>query len=136
MAELLVERPPAQQVERRLGERMRLGAPLLGVLPPRPRPSSERAHGERDREIDNEREPVRAVTQLERVRRRQEEPVEREHARHGDRGRERRPPDDRYGKHGEDVERPEAQNGHVRLERPDDQTHERDRSRARQDPDQ
>ncbi len=135
-AELLVEGPAAQQVQRGLGESMRLGSPLFGVLPPRPGPRRERAHRERDGEVDGEREPVLALPQVERVVRRQEEPVERQHARHGDDSGKRRAPDDRNRQHGEDVERSEAERRHVRLEQLDDAAHGRDRTRAREDAEQ
>ena len=130
--ELLVERSAAKQIERRLGQRVRLGPPLLGVVPTRPGARGERAHGEGDHEVDGEREPVLALLQVERVVRRQEEPVEDEHARDRDDRGERRPPEDRDRQHREHVERAEAEHGHVRLEERDDGAHEHDDAGTRQ----
>ena len=131
-SELLVESPATQQVERRLGERVSLGTPLLGVVPPRACPSGERADRDREHEIDGEREPVLALLQVKRMVRRQEEPVEDEHARDRDEHCKGRPPEDRDREHGEHVERAEAEHRHVRLQQRDDRAHEHDDAGARQ----
>ena len=71
-------------------ERGLVGAPpSLGLA--RAGPRRERADDERRYEVDRERDPVLPVTELERLRRRQEEPVERKHARQRDEQRVREP---------------------------------------------
>ena len=98
-------------------------------------PRGELARHDGDDEVHGEREPVLAVSQVERVGRRQEEPVEGEHARDGDRERVREPPDDRDRQHGEDVERAEAEHGRPVVEDADEHRDERDGAGAGQHPD-
>jgi hypothetical protein len=90
---------------------------LLGGFRPASHARGERADDECRDEEDGEGEPVRSVAQLERVRRRQEEPVEGKHARHRDSRRECEPPEHRDRQHSADVEHAEAEDRHVRLER-------------------
>ena len=96
----------------------------------RPRPRRERAHGERDGEVDGEREPVLALRRWKRVFWLQEEPVEDEHAGDGDDRGERRSPEDRDGQDGEHVERAQAQHRDVGLEQCDDRAHDRTTARG------
>ena len=77
-------------------------------------------------DVDGEREPVAAIGERERVDRRKEEEVEREHARDGDRYRERAAPEDRDEEDGEDVEHAEAEDRHDVVDKLD-----RDRDRLR-----
>ena len=122
----------AQQVAGGLGEHGRLATPLLGVLLPAACARRERADDDRSDEVDGEREPICAVAQLQRVLRRQEEPVEREHARDRDRNGEAEAPCDRDRQHGEDVQHAEAEHGHVRVQRLDRAGDDDDRADARQ----
>ena len=120
-AELGLERLPTEQVPGDLGEQRGLPLALLRVGGPAARPGGELADHHRRHGVDGQRKPVLRVAQRERVRRRQEEEVEREHAPGCDRQRPRDAPGDRHRQHREDVEHAEADRRRERLERPDEQ---------------
>src|SRR6266508_3582798 len=88
---------------------LRLASALLGLRRPAPCARSQLADDDRDHEVDGERKPVLGVAEPEGVRRRQEEEVEREHARHRDEHGVVGSPADRDDEHPEHVERPEAE---------------------------
>jgi hypothetical protein len=96
----------------------------------RARSRGERAHDERRHEVDSERDPVLSVTEPECVRGRQEEPVEREHARDRDEEPVREPEEDRDRQHGEDVEHAQAEHGRERVEGEDRPSDDRNRGGA------
>ena len=120
-AQLAVQGLPAEQVPGDLGEQGRLPLALLGIRRPPPRPARQLADDERRHGVHGQRKPVRRVAQRERVRRRQEEEVEGEHARDGHRQRPVGAPGNRHGQHREDVEDAEADRRREGLERPDEQ---------------
>ena len=135
LVELCDEIGAAQQVARSLGENVSFAAPLFRILLAMTRARGERAHDDGRHEVHGEHGPVGAVAQLERMRRRQEEPVEGEHARDRDDRREHRPPADGDRKHREHVQNAEAQHGHVRPEHLDRERDDRDRPCADEQPD-
>ena len=123
--------PPALEQTPRLGRQRRLAPALLGLVRAPSRSRGEPAHADRRHEVDGERDPVLRVREPS-VRRREEEPVEGEHADDRDRDRERQAPERRDGQHGEEVEDAEAQHGRDRLESPDVAPITRDRAEAEQ----
>jgi hypothetical protein len=132
LADLVLQATAAQEVGREAGEHRGLPLALLGGRSAPPRPRSELADDDGGREVDRESKPVLAVGKRERVPRRQEEPVEREHARDRDGQREAESPEDRDRKHGEDVEHTKAQHRHPAFEQGDHRGDRRHRARARQ----
>ncbi len=83
---------PAEQMPGDRRQKRRLPLALLGVGRAPPRARRELADHDRGHRVGGEREPVLGVRQRERVHRRQEEEVEREHARGRDRGATSAPP--------------------------------------------
>ncbi len=131
-AELRLERLATEQAPRDLREQRRLTLTLLRLGGAATRPRRELADDERRNGIDSQGEPVRRLLQRERMGRRQEEEVEREHARDRDRKRPADPPRHGDWQHGEHVEHAEGKRRREGLERPDEQRghcHRRDRSR-------
>ena len=122
----VVERRSLQELRGDVCEQRRLVLPLLrlGGLPSPAR--SELADDDGGDEVDGKRDPVLSVRERERVERLEEEEVEGEHARDGDRDRVSHAPDDGDRQHGEDVERTEAEDGRPRVEKRDRDRDERD----------
>ena len=110
----------------------RFSAALLGLLRAPASASRQPAHADRRDEVHGERDPVLGVREAQRVRRRQEQPVEREHAHDRHRDRERQAPDRRHRQNGEEVENAEAENRCYGLEGEDGCAGERDRAEAEQ----
>ena len=95
--ELVGHRSPTEERRGDSGEERGLALTLLGVGRPLPGSRGEPARDDGDDEVEDEREPVLALAEVERVRRWQEEPVEGEHARDGDGQCVREAPTDRDG---------------------------------------
>ena len=110
----------------------RFSAALLGLLRAPASASRQPAHADRSDEVHGERDPVLGVGEAQRVRRWQEQPVEREHAHDRHRDRERQAPDRRHRQNGEEVENAETENRRHGLEGEDGRAGERDRAEAEQ----
>ena len=133
--ELVGHGSPAEQGRGDGRKERRLSLALLGSVGALPRSCREPTGHHRHDEIERECEPVLALSEVERMCRREEEPVERKHAR------------DRYGKgigetpydrdrqHREDVQGAETSNGSPAVEDADQHRDERDGTGACEDPD-
>ena len=115
-----------------LGEQRRLARAALGLGLAAARAGGEPADDDGSDEVDGERDPVLGVGEPEGVLRRQEEPVESEHARDGDRQRVGEAEEHGDGQDGEDVEDAEAEHRREGLEREDRASHDGHRREARQ----
>ena len=110
----------------------RFSAALLGLLRAPASASRQPAHADRCDEVHGERNPVLGVCEAQGVRRRQEQPVEREHAHDRHRDGERQAPDRRHRQNGEEVENAETENRCHGLEGEDGCAGQRDCAEAEQ----
>ena len=109
VSKLVLDLARLEQSARHVGEQRRLASAALGLSLPATRARGKPADDDSRDEVDGERDPVLRVVELERVRRRQEEPVEGEHARDRDRQRVGQPEEHGDRQDGEDVEDAEAE---------------------------
>ena len=130
--ELVGDDAAAEERRRHLGEQRRLALPLLRLAARSTRTRRELARDDRDDEVEDEHEPVLPLTEMKRVGRLEEEPVEREHARDRDRECVCEPPADRDEQNREDVQRAEGEHRDPLVEDADRSGDERDRADASQ----
>ena len=123
-AQLALDVLVLEQSDGHVREQRRLALALLGLRRAPARTRREAADDDRGDEVDPEHDPVLGVAERKRVPRRQEEPVEREHAGDRDGNRVRKTPDDRHREHGEQVEHAEAEYRRDRPQ-PEDQARRR-----------
>ncbi len=103
-----------------VGGEGRLAPLLLRLRGAAPGARGERADADRDDEVDGERDPVLRLGEMERVGRRQEQPVEGEHADDRDTTTANRSPQiAATGSDGEEVEHAETEHRRDRIERVD-----------------
>ena len=116
----------------RVGLAERLCFDGLARQPPRAR--CELTDDDADRQVDGERDPVLGLAERERVHRRQEEEVERQHRGDGDRNRVGEPVDDSDRDDGEHVEHAQADDRSDRAQRIDGAGYDSDSADAEHDP--
>ena len=132
---LSVSGTPRSRSAARSARRAGLALALLGIRSAPAVARGETPDDDRGDDVHGECEPVAPFGKSERVQRREEEEVEREHARDGDRDGEERPPEDRDGEDCEEIEDAEAQHGHHAVEELDGDRHGGDQARTGHDPD-
>ena len=119
-----------EQERRRVGCEQRLASLLLRVVGPALRAGGQPADADRSDEVDGEDDPVLGVGEPKRVGRRQEEPVEDEHADDGDRHGVGQAPEGGHRQHREDVQAAEADDRSERVEDEDGTAHDCDGAEA------
>ena len=119
-----------EQESRRVGCEQRLAPLLLSVVGPALHAGGQPADADRSDEVDGEDDPVLGVGEPKRVHRRQEEPVEDEHADDGDRHGVGQAPEGRHRQHREDVQAAEADDRSERVEDEDGTAHDCDGAEA------
>ncbi len=131
--ELIVQPRAAQELDSDVCEQRCLELALLSLGPLSSGPRGQGADDDRRHHVDEQREPVAAVGERERVHRRQEEEVEREHARDRHQDRVGDAPEERNRQDSEDVEHAEAEHRDEVVENGNRRSDDGDRERPGRD---